>query len=147
MPSLIAGTALGEWGGVDWVAVQGAATALTLTVLLVTVLVAGRQLRETRQMRLDQLQPHVVVDLEPSAARTLIDLTVRNVGVTSAKNVKIAVEPAFVTTLDEQGMKLATRSCSGTAYQRSLPDVRSAPYSTVSRSALKRVCRWSTRCA
>lgn len=92
-----------------WLAVQAVATAATGTILLVTLIVAWRSLLHTRGQREDQFRPHVVVDIEPSAVRPMVDFVVRNLGQTAARDVRIATNPTLQTTTDDAHPKYALK--------------------------------------
>lgn len=84
---------------IDWVVVQGFFTAVTTVILAATVGVAAKQLHQTRLLRRDQLQPHVVVDIEPAEGGIVFELAVRNYGVSTALNVRVAMDPPVETTM------------------------------------------------
>lgn len=70
---------------VTWLAV---AIWVTLAVVVVALLVANRQLRQTRRLRAEQARPNVAMFMEPHAADWhLIELVVRNFGKTAAYDI------------------------------------------------------------
>ncbi len=91
---------------VDWLAVQAIATIVTGVVLLATLVAILLQLRHAQAVRDDQLRPHVVVDIEPSHVRSMVDFTVRNLGATAAYDVRFDIRPELVTTMDDDGYPL-----------------------------------------
>lgn len=105
MPVLM--DASGFLWGIDWIVVQGVATALTALIVLVSLAFAWWQLQHARELRNDQARPHVVVDIERGASHGIVDLTVRNLGATAAYNVRISSKPSIVTTKDDIGYALS----------------------------------------
>jgi hypothetical protein len=84
---------LTAWTPADWSALALA----TVTVAIVATCVAVVQVRHARQLGEEQAQPFVVVDLEPSAASSiLVDLVIKNTGQTLAENVRITFQPPLV---------------------------------------------------
>ena len=75
----------------------------TAVILLVTLIFAGAQVRHAQRMRNDQTRPYVVADIEPSRARPIVDLYVRNVGATAAYDVTITTNPALESTRSARG--------------------------------------------
>lgn len=84
---------------VEWISV--AAQVVVALVALAALIIAGRQLaeareqrRESRRLRREEAQPHVVVFMEPSLADEVhIDLVIANLGATSARDVRVAIDP------------------------------------------------------
>jgi hypothetical protein len=75
-------------------------TAGTLMVAAVAALIGLRQVKEARDLRVEQAQPYVFVDIQPSAASpTLVDLVVRNVGATAAFKLRFHFDPPPRSTL------------------------------------------------
>jgi len=63
-------------------------------VAVVASTAAFRQLREARQLRLEQSQPYVAVFMEASEIDPgFVDLVIRNFGATAAINIEIEVDP------------------------------------------------------
>lgn len=80
-----------SWTAETWSALATTATFLTAAAAAVF---AGFQVREARRTREDQAQPFVVVDFEPSPAWAgLMEITIRNIGSTVAKDVRITFDP------------------------------------------------------
>ena len=69
-----------------------------LAVLAVAAFMALRQVREARRLREDQTRPFVVVDFEPIEVHGFLDLVVKNVGPTMARDVRIAFDPPIQST-------------------------------------------------
>jgi hypothetical protein len=70
---------------------------LTFTVAIVASCIAIGQLRDARKTRIEQAQPYVVAYMEPSPAnRQIIDLVVRNFGMTAAYNVRMKSRPGLM---------------------------------------------------
>lgn len=93
--------------GVNWGDVPGWVTASAAVVALVFAALAARaafaQAGEARTLREEQAAPYVVVDVELSPASSMyIDLVVRNIGKTVARDVRIAFMPALKSTLDDR---------------------------------------------
>lgn len=80
-----------------------AAAWASVVVLVVTGVLIYRQVAEAQRLRQEQSRPHVVVDLVPSTATRLIELWVRNIGATSAYNVKITTDPPLESSWDRRG--------------------------------------------
>ena len=77
-----------------WSAIGDAATAGTFFVAALAAVVAGVQLWLTRQVRLDQTRPYVMVSLEPGITWfNFVDILVQNIGVGPAHDVSITVDP------------------------------------------------------
>lgn len=68
-----------------------------LLVLLIAAAVAGWQVWEARNLRLQQNRPFVVIDFEVEAGN-LIYLEIANLGTSLARNVRIAIDPPLKTT-------------------------------------------------
>lgn len=80
----------------DWTAIAAIATCLGVVAASVAAFFALRQLRQGRELAEDQARPYVVVYLDESEADpTIIDLVIKNVGQTLAKNVEITIDPPF----------------------------------------------------
>ncbi|MFJ6416524.1 hypothetical protein [Paeniglutamicibacter sp. NPDC091659] len=82
----------------DWV--SAVATALTFVIALVALLYAKSQLKEaslarqqTKDLEMERSQPYVVAYTEPAAAETILDLVIKNYGLTAAYDVKIDIDP------------------------------------------------------
>lgn len=58
------------------------------------------QAREARRLREQQFRPFVVVDVEVDNNR-ILEIVVRNVGLTMARDVRFEIDPAFVTSMDD----------------------------------------------
>lgn len=77
-----------------WDAITAIASALMALVLVGSLWYAKRQVDEARSLRKQQVRPCIVVDLVPSkASRHFLDLSIRNVGMTVAYNVRLDFEP------------------------------------------------------
>jgi hypothetical protein len=89
-----------DWGDVPaWV--TAVAALLTLVIAAFAVLAAFRQAGEARRLREQQAAPYVVVDVEGSKASTIfLDLYVKNIGRTVARNVRVSFDPPLQSTLD-----------------------------------------------
>lgn len=91
-----------------WSAVGDAATAGTFAVAVLAAVVAGVQLRLTRQVRLDQTRPYVMASFEPGITWfNSVDLLVQNIGAGPAHDVKITVDPPLARA-DDSDPKLTT---------------------------------------
>ncbi|GAA1622633.1 hypothetical protein GCM10009744_07400 [Kribbella alba] len=94
---------LGEWVGLggytpeQWQAVGTMATAF---IALAAAVFAWQQVRHARKLREEQAQPYVVVDFE-SSRNILINLVVRNTGLTVAHDVKLTFDPPLISTFDD----------------------------------------------
>lgn len=101
------GWTLDQWGTVGTVAGAGAAV-VTTGIAALAARFGFNQVKEARDLREEQAQPYVVAYFEISRASTMyIDLVVRNVGHTLARDVRISLDPALESTLDERGFKMA----------------------------------------
>lgn len=77
--------------------------ALVGAQLIVLAAAAGYafvQAREARRLREQQFRPFVVVDVEVDNSR-ILEIVVRNVGLTMARDVKFEIDPAFATSMDD----------------------------------------------
>jgi hypothetical protein len=81
-----------DWSSSDW-------AGLTFLALLVAAFVAWRQVKEAQRLREEQARPFVIVDFD--AWRTIIELTIKNIGTTLARDVKFDFVPPLTTTHDE----------------------------------------------
>jgi hypothetical protein len=81
-----------EWASSDW-------AGLTFVVLVLAAFVAWRQVKEAQRLRQEQARPFVVIDFHPWA--TIIELTIKNVGATLARDVMFAFDPPLATTHDK----------------------------------------------
>lgn len=93
---------LAEWAGLggytpeQW---QAFGTMLTAAVAMAAAVFAWQQVRHARRLRDEQAQPYVVVDFE-SSRNILINLVVRNTGLTVAHDVRLTFSPPLVSTFD-----------------------------------------------
>ena len=85
------------WTASEWSAIGAAATAVFTAGLLAF---GGYQLRGLPETRLDDARPYVVVDLEFRSVIALI--TVRNLGRTAARNLRLTVLDRIETTITPQ---------------------------------------------
>jgi hypothetical protein len=81
-----------NWSSGDW-------AGLTFVVLVLAAFVAWRQVKEAQRLRQEQARPFVIIDFHPW--RSLIELTIKNVGATLARDVQFAFTPPLATTHDE----------------------------------------------
>lgn len=81
------------WAAPTW-------AGLTFLVLAATAFFALRQAHEARRLREAQARPFVIIDLHPW--NTFIDLTIKNIGRTMARDVRFSFDPAVTTTLDSR---------------------------------------------
>lgn len=81
-----------------WAAI---AAWVTLVVLTTTAILGWRQLREAVRLRQEQSRPWVVVDFDTPNA-WLIDLTIQNVGKTTAKDVRLEFDPPPQRAIEEK---------------------------------------------
>lgn len=75
-----------------------------LLLLIVGAAFAASQLREARQLREQQTRPFVVIDFE--IEKSLIFLSVSNLGTTMAREVRFTIDPPFATSIDNDLDKL-----------------------------------------
>jgi hypothetical protein len=93
---------LGEWVGLDGYSAdqwQAFGTMLTALVAVVAAVFAWLQVRHARKLRDEQAQPNVVVDFEAYRS-ILMNLVVKNTGLTVAYDVRLTFDPPLVSTLD-----------------------------------------------
>lgn len=94
-----------EWGALGALVAAGGAVG-TLVVAIVAALAAFRQVREARALRQEQAQPYVAVFMEPSAASVqIIDLVVRNFGMTAAHDVQLDISPNLERSVEGGGVE------------------------------------------
>lgn len=74
--------------------------ALQLLVLVAAAWYALAQAREARRLREEQFRPFVVVDVEIDNSR-ILEIVVRNIGLTMAREVQFEIEPGFVTSMSD----------------------------------------------
>lgn len=87
-----------------WTEVGAVAAAAQVLILLGAAIFAWLQVREARTLRREQTRPYVIVYLRlhpesPSVA----EIVVENIGATPAKDVRVAIDPPFVSSLDRGG--------------------------------------------
>jgi hypothetical protein len=109
MPAAAASALYGYWSatplllakaaakGTDWSAVAAWAAWAMVLIYLVIGLFAWRQVREARTLREEQARPFVIVDFEPGF---LVYLTVKNLGRTMARDVRINFDKKLTSSLD-----------------------------------------------
>lgn len=84
---------LSTWGPEHWTA---AAAWATVAVAVIAGVIALLHVREARRLRQEQAQPYVVAYMEPSSATPhIIDLVVRNFGMTAAYDVEVSISPSL----------------------------------------------------
>jgi hypothetical protein len=80
-----------------WVAIESIATAVGVAGAGVAAAFAGRQLWYSKQSRIDQNRPYIIVTFEQNEASfETIDIVVRNVGAGPAHNITIKPDPPLV---------------------------------------------------
>jgi hypothetical protein len=80
-----------QWTSSDW-------AGLTFVVIVVAAFVAWRQVNEARRLREEQARPFVIIDF--NAWSTIIELTIKNIGRTLARDVRFDFTPNLATTHD-----------------------------------------------
>lgn len=91
-----------DWGNVPgWIAAS--AGFLTLCVALAAARVAYNQLKLARALREDMARPYVVVDFEPAKGTgpPFMELVIRNIGKTMARDVTFSFDPPLRSTFDD----------------------------------------------
>jgi hypothetical protein len=83
--ALLVGLRAEEWSAI--------ASWATVGVAVAAAIVALRQFREARRLRLEQAQPYVVVYLEEAGVRQSIDLVIKNLGATAATGIEVRLHP------------------------------------------------------
>ncbi len=73
--------------------------AAQLLVLVGAAWYALMQAREARKLREQQFRPFVIVDIEED--NRILEIVVRNVGLTMARDVTFSIEPSFVTSMGD----------------------------------------------
>src|SRR5690348_13418530 len=81
-----------DWSADAWAAGAGWTTA---AVAVAAGTIAVRPLAEARRLQIEQAQPYVVAYMEsnPSVDQRYIDLVIRNLGTTAAKDVTVTITP------------------------------------------------------
>jgi len=75
--------------------------AAQLVVLVVAAVVAWRQVREARELRLEQNRPFGVVDFDLDESKGyLIFFEVTNMGTSLARDVRIEIDPPLESAID-----------------------------------------------
>lgn len=97
---------------VDWGDVPGWITALaalgTLIIAGIAAKAALSQASEARALRVEQAAPYVIVDTEMSTASSMyMELYVKNVGQTVARNVHVTFDPPLRSNMDAREYKRA----------------------------------------
>jgi len=91
-----------DWSSSDW-------AGLTFVFVAIAALVAAWQAREARRLRVEQARPFVIMDLDVQGP--IIDLRIKNIGKTLARDVRFEFRPPqFASTFDgtpgrESGLK------------------------------------------
>jgi hypothetical protein len=81
--------------------------AAQLVVLIVAAVVAWRQVREARELRLEQNRPFVVVDFDLDEGKGyLIFFEVANLGTSLARDIEIEIDPPLESAIDVEMDKL-----------------------------------------
>lgn len=96
-----AGSILGATSGAEQLASWS--TLAQATLVAVALAVAAVQLRDARTDRRSRERPFVVVELDGERHPEEVDIVVRNIGQTIARNVTIRFSPPLQTTLDDTG--------------------------------------------
>ena len=73
----------------------------TLVLAFFAFVIAFIQVRQARKLRLDQSQPQVIVDFEPRSI--FIEIVIKNIGTTTARQVKVLFAPPLQSVLFEKG--------------------------------------------
>jgi hypothetical protein len=85
---------LSAWTPDDWSAFG---TNFTALIALAAGIVAWRQLREARRLRLEQAQPYVVCFAERTPGHDqALDIVIRNFGTTAARDIALKVTPPLM---------------------------------------------------
>jgi hypothetical protein len=77
----------------------GTWTLLTTGIILVTAIVAFRQLREARVLRKEQTRPFVSIEFD-TGSTWLIYVVIRNLGKTMARDIHMTVDPPLVSAME-----------------------------------------------
>lgn len=104
---LIYSSATTHDANINWGDVPGWVTASAAVIALVFAGLAARaafaQAAEARTLREEQAAPYVVVDAEISPASSMyMDLVVKNIGKTVARDVQISFDPPLQSTMDDR---------------------------------------------
>jgi hypothetical protein len=92
-----------------WDAIGAVATSVAVIVGGGAAWAAVRQLGQSKQARLDQARPYVLVTVEPSAAdQHILEIVIRNVGAGPAKNVRMSVDPPLKRVEEHADFELAS---------------------------------------
>jgi hypothetical protein len=81
----------------DWS--SGSWAGLTFLVVFAGGIVAAWQVHEARRLREDQARPFVIIDFHPW--QTIIELSIKNIGKTLARDVTFAFDPPLTSTRDD----------------------------------------------
>lgn len=85
-----------------WQVIGDAATAGTFLVALAAAIIAGWQLRLYNVTRLDQTRPYVTVTAEDGeTSRHFVDIVIRNIGASPARQVEITVDPPLQSSVED----------------------------------------------
>lgn len=81
----------------EWTALG---TVGTFLVALAAAIIAYRQVQEARRLREDQARPYIVIDvLTAETSPIIIELSIRNIGTTAARDVRFEFTPPIASTL------------------------------------------------
>jgi hypothetical protein len=85
-----------------WDVIGTLVTVGTLPLAATAALIAALQYRHNRKIRADQTRPYIVIFAEPSpVSRKFIDIVIRNLGSTAARDLSITIDPPLVRAQDE----------------------------------------------
>ncbi|HEY3977734.1 MAG TPA: hypothetical protein VGM79_10720, partial [Streptosporangiaceae bacterium] len=102
--SPLAAAFAGLRGETDANTITAAASCVQAAVLVGAAVVAVRQVSEARRLREEQAQPYVVVSLETDASSPfMLNLVIKNIGRTAARNVVVDFDPPLVSSIDKLG--------------------------------------------
>lgn len=107
-----------------------------LVVLTIAALYAFAQVREARRLREEQFRPFVVVDVEVDNSR-ILEIVVRNVGLTMARDVQFKIDPPFITSMSDYNLNEFKIFSSGIATLPPGKEYRTLFDSLVQRSQMK----------
>ncbi len=91
------------WAAIDVAELAAWSTAAQAALVFVALVVAWVQLKDARDDRNARDRPFVVVEFDGERNHEEVDIVVRNIGATIARDIRIRFDPPLKTSLDDTG--------------------------------------------